>query len=286
MKTPILSIICLLCFVITSCERYEDIEVDAPYKPKLVASCFLQADNNELRVSVTRSKPYFGEVESPETSQPDYVTNATVELSQGGNRYTLTYDSNENQYVYMMPTSTIGAGQNYSIDVSGDGKHLTGTTQIPGKLNTQIKVLFDSIPFGDGTYQYRVTITCTLLDAGSYHVQLFPMMVYADSMRYPMYLENFGLNRIETLQQGQSLTRTFLSSFSASSIPPVGVEAIVLNADEGYARNEAHIYESMMAGAGSPFVEPAITYSNMKGEEGIGVIGSFTIASQYRINFD
>ncbi len=269
----------MLVMLFGACERSEEIEVAAPYKPKVVVSCFLQGQSNVLLVAVTQSQPVFNVEPTPGLEPtPAFIKDASVTIQQGLNRYILTYDTIENLYRLDIPDEIQGDEQ-YALTVTSGNNVVTGTTTIPGTVNVNLKLQFDSTLQSDQTYQYRATIACTMLDAGKHYIGVYPVLVYDDSSRYLMYTE--GIDRIIEIAQGETATKTVVSSFSAPGIAPVRMEVIIATCDKAFAKNSNRVFDLLNTNF-SPFIEPAITYSNMSG--GIGVMGSFNPETRYSLN--
>ncbi len=274
-----IGVLFFLTLFLVSCERYEEIEVDAPYKPKVVVSSFLQSKSNMLFVAVTRSQPVFNvEPLSQLENTPTYIKDASVTFRQGANSYTLLYDTIQNVYRMDMPTE-IHAGELYELTVTSGNETVQGTTTIPESVNADLKLQFDSTLQWDGTYQYRATIKCTLLDAGKHYILLYPILVYSDSTTNMMYTD--GIGKIMEISGGETVTTTFLSSFSAIGVTSERIEVAIVACDKAFAKNSTNVLDLFGSNI-SPFTEPAITYSNMTG--GIGVIGSVNPETLYRLN--
>lgn len=278
MKRGILYILFLLVFA--GCERYENIEIDAPYKPKIVTACFLQGLSNEVQVAVTRSQPVFNVEPKPGfESAPEYIKDAKVMLQQGFNIYFLDFDSVTNFYQASLP-STINAGEKYELTITSGNETSKGSTTIPGKVNAAIQMKFDSTLQSDGLYQYQATITCTPTDPGKHYLEFYPILFYADSS---MALMDPGMfTKITELNQGQSVTKTFYSTVSMNGVPPVRLELMIVTGDEGYAKNSKGVFDITGGFGFSPFIDPAITYTNMSG--GIGITGSYNPETRYTFN--
>lgn len=269
----------MLTILFVSCERSEEIEVDAPYKPKVVVSCFLRGQSNVLLVAVTRSQPVFNVEPTPGVeSTPTYIKDAFVTIQQGLNHYTLTYDTTENLYKMDIP-GEIHAGEQYELTVTSGNDVVKGTTTIPKIVNVSLGLVLDSTVQWDGSYQYRATISCKMLDAGKHYIGLYPILVYSDSSKYMMYAE--AMDRIIEIAEGETTTKKFVPSFSSTDITPVRVEVIIATCDKAYAKNINRTLD-LFGSSISPFIEPAITYSNMSG--GIGVIGSINPETRYTLN--
>jgi hypothetical protein len=179
-------------------------------------------------------------------------------------------------YVATLPNA-IQTGEVYSITVTSGSTESKGSTTIPGKVSTNTHIQFDSILQYDDTYQYRVVMTTKLLEAGKHYLDFFPVLVYEDSTRDLMYAE--GISTISELNQGQTVTKTFVSSFSSFGAAPIRVDLTVVNCDEGYGKSTLRILDLFGGINLSPFTDPGITYSNMT--NGIGIIGSYNPETQY-----
>jgi hypothetical protein len=270
----------LILMLLVSCERYDDVEVDIPYKPKIVTTCLVQSGSNQLQVAVTLSQPVFNRETTPGAeNSPTYITDAIVTIQQGSNTYTLVYDENENLYLFDLP-SPILAGQAYDLTVTAGDKQSTGFTTIPSKANTHTTLQFDSVLLYDETYQYIARASTKLLDPGKQYLDFYPVIVYSDSSRSLMYTEGGTTTTLTEVKQGQTVHKTFLpQEIKDPGIYPERLELIVVNCDEGYGKNILSITNLFGGISLSPFSDPAITYSNMKG--GIGIIGSYNPETIY-----
>jgi hypothetical protein len=272
----------ILITLFAGCERYDDVEVDVPYKPKIVTSTFLRAQTTLVQVAVTRSLPVFNaEQTSGMESSPEYIKDATVMLQKGSETFFLTYDPDQQIYLFDLP-SPIQAGERYELTVTSKNETSKGSTTIPGKVNIQAQLAFDSILQEDGSYQYLATLSFTLHDKGKHYLDFVPVLVYNDSSSNidMMYTQGFGT--ITELTQGETATKVFVSSINAIGMSPQRLDLYVANCDEPYSRN-ANRSVDLIGGVGLiPFLDPVTTYSNMSG--GIGIMGSFNMETKYTFN--
>jgi hypothetical protein len=278
MKKLLIPICCLL-MLLTGCERYEDVEIDVPYKPKLVTACFLQAQSSTVLVAVSRSLPVFNNQSKPwGEDNIEYVTNASVVLQRGSTKYYLTYDTAQKLYQADLPVA-VQSGEQYELVVTSGDNTSRGTTIIPGIVNTNSSIKLDSSLQWDGSYLYTATLNATLVDPGKHYVDFMPVIVYVDSSNEMMYTQDIGV--IKELNQGETISRTFKTTQGIVGRYPIRIELIVMNCDEAYARNTNRVVDLMSGIGGIPFSEPAVTYSNMS--NGIGTFGSFN--PETRVNF-
>lgn len=269
----------LFIMVLAGCERYDDVDIDIPYKPKIVTYCFLQTSSTEVQVAVARSQPVFNTTPKPGAEpEPEYITDATVMLQQNFNIYFLEYDTASKLYQVSLP-SAIKANEHYKLTVTSGSETSTGSTTLPGKVNANVQVKFDSTLQSEGLYQYSATITCTPTDPGKHYIELYPILFYDDSITEPDLMGSTTISKVTELNQGQSVTKTFYSTVSINGVSPARLELMIVNCDEAYAKNTYSIFSSPLF---SPFQDPAITYTNMSG--GIGLFGSYNPETRYTFN--
>jgi hypothetical protein len=95
-----------------------------------------------------------------------------------------------------------------------------------------------------------------------------------------MYTEGGTTTTLTEVKQGQTVHKTFLpQEIKDPGIYPERLELIEVNCDEGYGKNILSITNLFGGISLSPFSDPTITYSNMKG--GIGIMGSYNPETTY-----
>lgn len=254
-----------------SCQKVTEINTDIPFQSKVVVTCFPASGDSILTVSVTRTTPVTG---TTMPDQPVRVTDATVWITQNSLSFPLSYDLTDQVYKGSMNPERVDAGETFTCHVKADGETITGMTTIPGPRATTISVIFDSTFSAEtNTYTYKANLHCTVLEEGTQYLFLYPILVYSDSTRYPM--GDFEANRIRTITGKGSFNQEFSGMFYATQIPAVRLEVMVITCDEQYARYYNRIGFFDLSSAGSLFVEPVITRSNMSNH--IGLMGSMNI---------
>jgi hypothetical protein len=259
----------ILGLTLTSCERYETIDFDIPFKSKVVVASFLTADETQIAVWLTRTTKAVG-AETPQ--EPTLVTDAEVTLIHEGNSYLLVYDSMEKVYVGDMNGAPFESGKKYTLLVKSGDETVTGYTTIPLPAITESTCKIDSI-FGINGLTYLVTFTTKQLSAGNNHLFLYPYIVFEDSSRYALFYD--GRDRARASRQGQTISQTFSASYSQSR--PVRVELLTYTCDEPYASYYNKSATFNYGSLGMAFGEVTITYSNMSNK--IGVFASYVASN-------
>ncbi len=258
-------IIAAVSFMLTSCEKYETIDYDIPFKSKVVAASFLNPEENQITVWITRTTKPIGE-EVPQ--EPLVVKDAQVTLLHEGNSYDLLYDSMNEVYVSEMDVIVFEPGKTYTLIVKTAEETITGATTIPFPAATETTVKVDSIYNLTGL-TYLITFNTKLLSSQSNHLFLYPYVVYDDSSRYTMFYE--GRDRVRTVGSGQTFSQTFLSSYTGAR--PVRVELLTYTCDDHYTFYYNKTASFSYGSIGMAFGEVSIAYSNMSNK--IGVFGSY-----------
>lgn len=258
-------IIAVVGLMLTSCEKYETIEYDVPFKSKVVAASFLNPDENQIAVWLTRTTKPIG-TEMPQ--EPIIIKDAEVTLMHEGNSYNLVYDNINETYVGDMDTIPFEPGKTYSLLIKTADETVTGTTTIPLPATTESTIKVDSA-YNINGLTYFVTFNTKQLSPQTNHIFLYPYMVYDDSSRYAMFYE--GRDKIRALGSGQNFSQTFTSSYTGARA--IRVELLIFTCDEHYALYQNKSASFNYGSLGMAFGEVSITYSNMSNK--IGVFGSY-----------
>jgi Domain of unknown function (DUF4249) len=274
MKYLIIPILLLL----TACERYQDVEVEVPYKPKPVVVCMLGSGLNRVAVSVTKSTPVFGS-EINYQSSPKYITDARISLVGDQQEWGFAYDADLSLYYADLGNDAIQTGKRYTLRVMAENQVLEGSVVVPPPVNKNINISRETFFDDSGTLQFhRVRITYTG-DGSEWYEAAYPYLIYPDSNRFLMSEENNDRGASRKLEAGETITRSFLSTVALPGYDPVGLALNMWNCDNGFGRNESQS-SYLVGNSGFPFGETGITFSNMKGP-GIGVLGSYNPATTY-----
>lgn len=258
-------LLALFGLMLTSCEKYETIEYDIPFKSKVVTASFLNPDDGGISVWLTRTTKPIG-TEAPQ--EPIIVTDAEVTLIQEGNSYTLVYDSMNKVYSGDMNGVPFEPGKTYELLIKTADETITGTTTIPYPANTETTVKVDSI-YNINGLTYLVTFNTKQLSPQTSNLFLYPYMVFDDSSRYAMYYE--GRDRVRTVESGQTFSQSFTGSYTGARL--VRVELLAYTCDQHYAAYYNKSATFNYGNLGMAFGEVSIAYSNMSNK--IGVFGSY-----------
>lgn len=255
----------LVGILLTSCEKYETIEYDIPFKSKVVTASFLNPDENQISVWLTRTTKPIG-TEAPQ--EPIIVTDAEVTLIHEGNNFTLVYDSINKVYTGDMNGVPFEPGKTYELLIKTADETITGATTIPLPATTETTVKVDSI-YNINGLNYLVTFNTKQLSPQTSNLFIYPYMVFDDSSRYAMYYD--GRDRIRTIGSGQSFAQSFTGSYTGARL--VRIELLTFTCDKHYTfyynKGATFSYGSL----GMAFGEVNIAYSNMSNK--IGVFGSY-----------
>lgn len=275
MKKYILYIVSLMLLV--SCEKYSEVDLDLPFKNKLVAVSFIEEGSNMFQLALTRTTPVQN---TAYLYEPNYITDAEVTLHTPGQSYALTYDTATKVYETTMPAEFFEEGKNYRVSVAQGGETIHGNTHIPGLVTPFASVVLDSV-FQYDTYTYFAKISCGITNPGRHNIKLGALMVYSDSSVVPMLQANLVTKPISRLRSGEQTTQTFQSAFSSEFISPVRIDVIIMVCDDVYATYINSLNGVDMSSSGVPFGEPYIMYGNMSNK--IGVMGAYRYLPSYSV---
>ncbi|MES2780869.1 MAG: DUF4249 family protein [Bacteroidota bacterium] len=264
--------IILVVFVLAGCERQEDVDIDVPYKKKLVAAVFIGAGDSLINATLTYTTPVFGAVPAMDAK---YATSATGVLSYNGLATDFNYDSmNLNYTAFTLPHYAL-AGETYQVNFDDKELSINGKTTIPFPVTMDIQMEFDSsenltLP------QYRATFTCRVTGDFPAYVRIFPVLVMDDSLTFmPMYGETF--KPIKQLQKGDVFTEKYIAASAINGLYPAFIRCIIITCDEAYARyynaTQGIDFSSIIPGT-----EPLQVYSNMSNH--IGIIASYNVCGE------
>jgi hypothetical protein len=134
------SILIILLFIITSCEKTITFDLQEP-KPKLVVEATIENGTAPI-VVLTRSTDYFSRI-SPEILASSFVHSAIISISNGTKthrlkEYARPLDSGYVFYYYSVDSSNLQnaiwgeLNTKYSLQIVHDGQEYSATTSIPG----------------------------------------------------------------------------------------------------------------------------------------------------------
>jgi hypothetical protein len=260
-KISFLFSLLMMAFIIpfVSCQKEKEVELDIPYKPKLVAGMVLIAGDSIASAIITRTTPV---VNVPFPEGPSYYSNAQVLLSNPNQQLQLTYDSFSNMY-YALSANTFKPNEQYDISIQSEYGKTTGSTILPLPATTEISVSQTIVK--QNTYnEVSIRLNCTNTSSGNRNIKLIPVAIFSDSSR----AELISTDEVKVYEVAAN--QSFINSFSTFVSPGteiVRIELEVLSCDIHYTRyvnTTQGLYLQEL-----PFVEPKIPYSNLSSKIGI-----------------
>lgn len=264
--------IAIVMFVLSSCERQEDVDLNVPFKRKLVAAVFVGAGDSMVRASLSYTTPVFGTVPAID---PERADGAGGILFYNGVQAIFTYDSAAHEHTVYTAPHQAAAGDTYQVIFTDNRESVSGTTVVPNPVELDMRLKFDSVT--GGSFQvYQAEITYTLKSSAPAYVKILPILMLDDSMSIiPMYTE--VLKPMVLLHPGQSVTSRFIASASFNGWYPLNIRCLVVACDEAYAKY-ANATQGGDLGSIFPGSEPSLVYSNMSNQ--IGIIASYNICGE------
>ncbi len=264
-----LSIICLFIFF-TSCSE-KDADVKLPViEPKLVIMSFISPQDSIVKVEVSLSQPLYNNANSQDHSP---ISNATVQINNGTNTKTLTYNAIENYYEVSASQFPIVAGTTYYLTVSTpDGKNVNASTWVPTANST---LTFSSRIINDPSQSNAFIIESSWNDpAGS-----------EDYYRISYYSQDTCSGCLDTTYT-HLVSDNFSDKENNGSIFNKNMQVNKKLGKSGYlflihATKEYYLYHTklnMVAIDQGPFSESVQMYSNIQG--GYGIFSGF---NQYKV---
>lgn len=249
-----------------ACEKDADVELPT-VESKLVINSFISPTDSIVKVTVTMSQPLYNNSNSNNYAT---VTNANVQINDGINFQTLTYNAIDNYYFVSTTLFPISIGTTYYLNVSTpDGKNVNANTSIPTTNNT-LTYTAEKIdnPNFENLY-YVETNWNDIAGLENYYKVAFYSLTCQEIYR-EYYLTN-AINVSDKDKDGQLLSETFVNYFSCmNSIFPEGQLLLI------HASKEYYLYHSKLSTAtnsGGPFSEPVQMYTNING--GFGVFAGY-----------
>lgn len=259
-------IYCLL-FTLVSCERYETLDVDLPFKSLVVTHAFVEAGSSTVVVYLTRTTQVIG-TSTPQS--PVFEEGAKVYFDYEGNEYRLEYDTIAKVY-----TTDIGlpiaVNSKCRVRVYKDGEEISGETVVPGLADVTCSLpRIDTIDYA-GVPTARFTFRLRLKSGGRASLLMVPSMVLRDSSSLPLTYN--GGTRVVELKEGEEFEQSFMNSYSIIN-QVAYIRVSVVRCDPVYAKYFNRFGTFTFGELEGPFGEPYVTFSNMS--NGIGSFGSFT----------
>lgn len=256
--------ICMALF--SSCSREDEIDLNVPFKKRLVAEVFIGEGDSVFNAILTHTKPVFGESSN---GMPDYVSDANAFISKGAEQINLNFNSNFSQYYSDVLPIKVKSGESYYFEATDGNEKVYGNTTIPEKPILSYTVKLDSSI--NDAYFYNATITCTNQSEKPGYIRVMARVIFSDST-YGMMFEN-SFNEIKLVAKNQSIQRKLYSYKTSEFAFPVRIEISGINCDEAYAKyynntTPFNFYNIL------PINEPTMAYSNMSNK--IGIIASYS----------
>jgi hypothetical protein len=272
MKKYFLIIVFLGSSLLFSCEKIAD-NVDIPdIEPKLVATSFIKAGSDTVRLKLTKSLPIYYATSSNVVD----VENAVVKISDGSQEELLTYSGpigmSDGDYSTVLQNITISEGNAYNLSITTpEGESVKASCVVPSLGSYSLSLVdVDSNTSGDfwqTEYYYQFNLQDNGVEPNSYYNIVVIGYYKASNGGFfgdYMYTENSPYVKV---QQGESINLTFNLR---RTIKIEKIEAYVLKTDEHYYNYHQSVYNY---DGDNPFAEPVIIYSNI--DNGLGVFCSY-----------
>lgn len=269
----------ILLLLISSCEK--DAKIDIPKQTrKLVVTSFISPQDSQLTVSVTLSTPLFET--DPDNNAFDYVTDATVSMSNGTTTQVFTY--NTSLQLYTLPASMLPvvAGKTYQLKIATpDGKYAEAHCTVPVPDNqSPVLIAIDSAELRNGSTEYRFKINYTdqpgitnFYRLGAQVKTVNGQIFSAISGNDPTSILQGSVLDDDTKQSGAEITHRFSHEFYDYFSSPDSLYIDLLITDESYYRFHSTLFSHLQA-KNNPFAEPVLMYSNING--GLGCFAGYT----------
>lgn len=256
-----ISYICVLFLVILlgSCERYDYLDLNIPFKQKIVAVTLLEAGNVDIQVSLTHTFPVY----ENQNFDIRLVKDAEVYLQHPRETIQLVYSEDEQMYKGTLTTGPLEEGETWTVFVKGAEESIEGTTTIPVSASPVFTTKLDRVIQYD-LPAYRLSISSRFPEGGTHNLKLDVKMIYSDSGVYQTQTQ------ISRLEGGNASEDVLISMLSSEPDYPVRVEITPFLCDDHYL-NYSKLLEK--GNQGIPFSEPVISSGSMSNN--LGLAGSY-----------
>ena len=266
MNHYIKSIALIVIIGFSSCEKDADVKLPE-VESKLVINSFISPQDTLVRVTVSISQPLYNNSNS---GQYTAISNATVQINDGTNFQTLTYNSDYNYYFISSSQFPITVGTTYYLAVSTpDGKNVSASTTVPSLNST---LTFSSQNVFDPNSSFKYFFKTQWNDfAGT---ENYYRIVYydkefdgVDTVLWSAYSKTLS----DKGKDGGIINHDF-EVYTAYITTGNGLGELQLI----HASKEYYLFHSKLLDAafsGGPFSEPVQMYSNITG--GFGVFAGF-----------
>lgn len=266
-----------LLAVLPACEKDITDKVNIDLKPQLVVSAFISPQDTVLRVKVSQSEPIIG---TYPVNQDRTVTNATVQLTQGDQAITFTYNANLRVYEADPATLPVLAGQTYTLLVTTpDGYRATATSTVPttdGVVISGLKHAVRRVSQSDG-YEYdEHTFSYQWQDAPGrenfYHA-FAERETYYPQENYTRWEQLYDGENYFTDDRRDGQLLAVAVDFSDQPNPePFFLHVYVAVTDRDYYLYHQSV-EKQQQTEDNPFAEPVLIYTNVTG--GLGIFAAY-----------
>lgn len=257
--------------LLASCNKImQDVDVP-PSEPQIAVQAHINPIDCMVVVSVSFSKPVFNKPASPE---PDYVSNAIVDVKCGQNTISLVYDAAKKHYKGLAAPLQLGVNKSVKVSVRVPGYHTTdGSTLIPKRANTSLEVVSISNYSSEGYTAKRAQIKFRDIAGEENYYRIFAVEEKgASTFVQPAYVI---VGREYTSDAGKD-GEEIITTFQYSSEPGTRLKVFLLTTDKSYYQ-----YHSALENYTSenPFGEPSMIPTNIN--NGLGMITSYLSYSKY-----
>ncbi|MDX5443363.1 MAG: DUF4249 domain-containing protein [Hymenobacteraceae bacterium] len=265
--------------LLSSCEEVvSDVDIPEP-KKKLAVFSFLNPQDTVVVVSVSKTVPTLGKLNN---GTPDYVSNATVTITEGAQNVTLEFDPVSN--VYKTKELQVVPGATYHLQVSTpDGFKVKSVCTVPAKLNTALTATLDSVPTdntGVNPHDYIVRAKWQDLPGSGDFYKIdaeFEAGLPSGGKAFEALEMDMPVHTDETGDGKQMKTQSYplyslRESFLNKNLKSINV--YFLTTDQHYYKYHESLVRFQYE---NTFSEPVLVYSNIEG--GVGVFCAYRLHS-------
>lgn len=249
---------------LTACEKDADVKLPK-VESKLVVSSFISPMDSIIKVNVTLSQPLYNNSNSTNYST---IANATVQINDGTNFQTLTYNATDNYYFVSTVVFPLSIGTTYNLTVTTpDGKNVNASTSIPNSNQT---LSYSAEPIADPNNSNRYFFNTEWNDASGsedYYRIVYYDKYYYDGSLDTSYYNAYSNNISDKDKDGTRIVETFEIYTSTDNTMNASGELQLIKASKEY-----YLYHSTLLNAafsGGPFSEPVQMYTNINGGYGV-----------------
>ena len=283
----LLGFICL-CAMLCTCQKEIDVKLPE-YKNKLVVEGIIES-GDFARVVITRSVPYFSEIDLNVLLNDVLVSDAVVTVeTEDGQSEQLTFQYTEESPIYF---AYVGKqikgeyGKKYTLTIDADGKHYEAKTSIPQPFELDsIWFVFSETNPQDTTPSIRVLMTDNPLEANYYR---FFVKVHGQRLSDRLWVSTVPMVFDDRTFNGQTLNYEVLRANVSTMFSPTmsdeelsefyrltyrpGDTVLVKHTtiDEDSYKFWLSASDEITFGQ-NPFMNPSPIVSGIKGENVIGV---------------